>query len=693
MKCFLFKFIYLSTIVFVFCCSFTLSCLAGEKDSSTLSRLQHISLGKVSLNNLSMGEIFEYIRKSSLQNDPMHKGINFVFIPPEDKNIISYFAEDISCYDALKQICDGSNMKFRIDSNAVVIAPIESNLQTKLIEEFPVNNIMPFTFANNADSAKKYLRNGGVVFSKGANAEYIPSSDTLKVVANYKNLAKIKNLLSEAIPPLCLVEVKYIEISQTKLDELKEKYLIKHKKNILWKQNKWNLIGSLSKTISTASIIAHSGYKGSSFLEIDDKIRISLNVTPTVNRDFYTINLHLHSTLKYKNGDGALNPLIKMCDTGNRNIVLYDGETIPLEKHIIERINKKTGKKETIHLIALLKARMATSAGEPLRRVPITTTYNQIIYSNTKSMEWEIVEENNDTSTVASMKRIIFKSISFKNTPVSEALKNITQKAKKIDTFAEGINILFANQFPLKEQEPKITLELRNISLGDTIKYICILADMCYDIKDKVVVFCQGTNPRAEFPIKEKLLEVKTKLPLEISISGYIIEFPDTSFQKLFDKPKEINILHELLPKTQYMVEQIIHSPKAKLIAQCDALTVSGKKIDLNFSKQSSFRNSKTSLTPGLTISATPILTADTEKVMLQIELQDQVDKRSCTGFKTTTTLSDGYYIFIGKTSFPDKQANHLYFFIRARVMRPNGTFLRKREIKIIKPRPMGFSH
>ena len=86
---------------------------------------------------------------------------------------------------------------------------------------------------------------------------------------------------------------------------------------------------------------------------------------------------------------------------------------------------------------------------------------------------------------VQKMQTIIIPKIEFTEVPLPEALNFLSFEARKHDPQKIGVNIVLLTQ---EKSPPKITLNVRNLSLGSSLGFVTEITGYVYEIREGVIV-------------------------------------------------------------------------------------------------------------------------------------------------------------------------------------------------------------
>jgi general secretion pathway protein D len=150
---------------------------------------------------------------------------------------------DIPLYDVLKLVTDLAGLRFRIDRRSVVIVPLTAPAEGIISRVYP---IQPGVFRTlieipegsggggeisrlgagvkkaEREDVRKFFEDAGVAFPPGANITYNDRLSLLIVSNTPENLELFERVISQlnVIPSQVEIEAKFIEITQSNVDEL-----------------------------------------------------------------------------------------------------------------------------------------------------------------------------------------------------------------------------------------------------------------------------------------------------------------------------------------------------------------------------------------------------------------------------------------------------------------------------------------
>ena len=210
-------------------------------------KMESIIIPEAKFDDADVASVVKLLTELSRRFDPEKQGVNFVLRRPvkaaptegesssgvvyESTNrdrrattgdvfldtTVSMSLHDKSLLAAVKMLCQQANLRYRVEKYAVVIAPPSvalDDLDTKL---FAVN--IP---NDQRDNLQSIFAVDGVTFPDGSRLFYDDKINRLVAINTAENLQKIEEALKQfdEDDPMIQVMVKFVEISQTDLDEL-----------------------------------------------------------------------------------------------------------------------------------------------------------------------------------------------------------------------------------------------------------------------------------------------------------------------------------------------------------------------------------------------------------------------------------------------------------------------------------------
>ncbi len=221
-------------------------------------KLNNIIIPRIDFEDISISTAVKNLRDQSRQQDPEQLGINIFLMrgdtgvpaagapaaggegaaPPAapaaggegaaapDEKRITLMIQEKSLMDAIVDLCNAGQLRYKIEKHAVVLAPAGvalENLETRLypMDQPPVDN------PDNVDELRNYFVSNGVDFPQGSKVLYDRRINRLIVSNTLTSHQRIEVLVNEVISqqePLIQVMMKFMEIAQNDLQELAFNY-------------------------------------------------------------------------------------------------------------------------------------------------------------------------------------------------------------------------------------------------------------------------------------------------------------------------------------------------------------------------------------------------------------------------------------------------------------------------------------
>ena len=215
-----------------------------------VAKLRDLKIQRIDFTGATLEEVVEYLRVRSRDVDPTHKGVDFVMSVPADipKRSISLNLIDVPIVEVLRYATEVAGVSYRVEEFAVRIVSL-TDTNTSLISKtyrVPPDFIAtaavdpastsapadPFAQPGAAANAtglirrmgvKEFLESRGITFPEGTGASYNPVTNMLIVRNTAANLEAVDSVVDQAIstaPRMAVIEVKIMEINNTKLEEM-----------------------------------------------------------------------------------------------------------------------------------------------------------------------------------------------------------------------------------------------------------------------------------------------------------------------------------------------------------------------------------------------------------------------------------------------------------------------------------------
>jgi general secretion pathway protein D len=229
-----------------------LGVLGGGKED-LLTKIRTMIIPLVDLQGASLEEVVEFLRIRSRELDPLKRGVSFVLKVSPDlaAKPVSMTMVSVPIEEVLRYATDMTGTVYRADEYAITITSRTEKSTTLITRSYRV----PPGFLENAPAgaapaaapadpfaaagpgsapgfaglqihrmgAREFLEQRGVTFPEGASASYTPGANLLIVLNTAENLTLVDSLVedaSSAAPKQVEIQVKMIEVSESRLQEL-----------------------------------------------------------------------------------------------------------------------------------------------------------------------------------------------------------------------------------------------------------------------------------------------------------------------------------------------------------------------------------------------------------------------------------------------------------------------------------------
>lgn len=254
--------------------------LKDEGTSSIQKKLNEIVIDHIEFEDVTIPTVVKYLKNRSRELDPEKQGVNILLrlnvgektapapaaapaaTPGQTETAaapaassgevptITMLVDDIPLGDAIRYICRGANLKYRIERFAVVIAaqdiPLDE-LETRIypVEKEAFSELGATATATGAPAGgaaggaagaaaasgaemETYFRTRGISFPEGAKIVFDSRISRLIATNTPDNLTKIEEIIHElnVVDPQVLIEAKFVEISQQDVDSLGIEWLV-----------------------------------------------------------------------------------------------------------------------------------------------------------------------------------------------------------------------------------------------------------------------------------------------------------------------------------------------------------------------------------------------------------------------------------------------------------------------------------
>ncbi len=245
--------------------------LKNQETSSIQKKLNDIIIDKIDFDEVSIQSAIKYLKARSRDRDPEGKGVNIILrmssglelsptpaaapdakaddggdaapapapAGPSSVPTITMLVDNIPLGDAIKIICQGANLKYRIEKYAVVIATQEiplDDLETRIyaLETEAISAVGGEAGGEGADTTgssatvQTYFQERGIQFPEGARIVFDGRISRLIATNTPDNLAKIEDIIDEinVVDPQVLIEAKFVEVAEADVNSLGFEWLI-----------------------------------------------------------------------------------------------------------------------------------------------------------------------------------------------------------------------------------------------------------------------------------------------------------------------------------------------------------------------------------------------------------------------------------------------------------------------------------
>lgn len=223
---------------------------ARDRKETLARKLRDIKIQRIDFTGASLEEVIEYLRVRSRDVDADGRGVDFVLSLGGDSPArqISLNLVDVPVEEVLRYATEMAGVTYRVEEFAVRIVPLTDTTETLISKTYRV----PPDFINAAPmdpaaapapadpfaaqgaaaapsgllrrlSAREFLESRGIAFPEGGGASFSPAANMLIVRTSAKNLEMVDALVDQSLnssPKMAVIEVKVMEITNTKLDEI-----------------------------------------------------------------------------------------------------------------------------------------------------------------------------------------------------------------------------------------------------------------------------------------------------------------------------------------------------------------------------------------------------------------------------------------------------------------------------------------
>lgn len=224
--------------------------LAAKTGKDNLvAKLRDLKIQRIDFSGATLEEVIEYLRVRSRDVDPAGKGVDFVISVPSDttQRSISLNLIDVPIVEVLRYATEVAGVGYRVEEFAVRIVSLTDTNTSLISKTYRVPPDFIATAAVDASAAatpvdpfaqpgasvtstglirrmgvKEFLETRGITFPEGSGASYNPVTNMLIVRNTATNLEAVDAVVDQALstaPKMAVIEVKIMEINNTKLEE------------------------------------------------------------------------------------------------------------------------------------------------------------------------------------------------------------------------------------------------------------------------------------------------------------------------------------------------------------------------------------------------------------------------------------------------------------------------------------------
>lgn len=177
--------------------------------------------------NAKIQDVLKSLKELSAKHDPKKKGLTIIYRPNPDKKdnekTFNFDFENMPIGEIVRYICISSNLKFKVDKHAVIVADQNIQLEQMVTRFYPVRSKFMSIISDLKGDKKTraYFESLGVNFSTGADVAYLEGVSRLVVTNTNNEQSKIQQILKALMADLPTVEAQLAMIRK-KVDTLNE---------------------------------------------------------------------------------------------------------------------------------------------------------------------------------------------------------------------------------------------------------------------------------------------------------------------------------------------------------------------------------------------------------------------------------------------------------------------------------------
>lgn len=495
-----------------------------------VDKLDKMILPALDFEDVPLEEVIGILRTKSVElddaePDPARKGLNIVVRPPAAKQapaasarVKSLHLRNVPFAMVLKYICDVTGMRFKVDDSAVTLVSASEANSELYTRSFRVPPEFPSLIASNSPSGadrpiQDLLEDNGILFGEGSSAS-LSGAGVLLVTNTPPQLDKLEQLIQLSIPdptPAKPVAQTPPDPSRRTLDKLN---------NIIIPSVDFDDV-SLDEAVEfirNRSIELDAAEPDPMRKGMDFVIRPRADGTePARIKGMRLRNVPVAQALKY------------ICDaTASRLKVEGSAVTVVSQADAEELLTRRF--KVPVDFVSAFLAESGAPADAPRPSISklfesngirfgegcsvLLTAEGLLLVTNTPGeldkLEMLVLARGGTPSPVAQdaellvptegvtrikhkLREIVIPSIQLENVSLEAAVDLLRKKSVEFDTAEpisslKGLNLVVRPRANDPEPLPIKSLRLRNVPLGEALKYVCQLTRMRYKVDDFAVM-------------------------------------------------------------------------------------------------------------------------------------------------------------------------------------------------------------
>ncbi len=236
----------------------------SNASNSLKDKLETMIIPKIDFEDASISSVITYLNRESKIADTEGKGINIIMrlsnTQPRPKGITLQL-DDVPIGEIINYVCKAAGLKYRIEDEAIIIGdnsinemetkffPIKSGLINSIVSNLNINDKEVDPDAKQLLDTESFLKTSivldqkvlsadlqnyflirGLPFPPGSNIAWDSKTSMLVLTNTPENIRIAESLIKEIDVdiPLVLIEAKFVEITQTELEELAFKWKLRY---------------------------------------------------------------------------------------------------------------------------------------------------------------------------------------------------------------------------------------------------------------------------------------------------------------------------------------------------------------------------------------------------------------------------------------------------------------------------------